>query len=109
MKEIIVIFVIIGFCFYMGRDFYINNQINKNGVIATAKIIKAKHLSGNDGGSINGRFQVYFINEHGNEEELTFDTTIPQLYAPRVQADMAIDIKYLPNDHSKALFIFKDN
>ena len=95
MKEIIVIFVFVLFFAYIGRVFYKDNQIDKNGKSSIATIINSRQISSNTGGSINGEFLVKFINDKNEEETVMFRETIPQLYSPRVQPGENIKIKYL--------------
>ncbi|QCT19233.1 hypothetical protein FEM41_05960 [Jejubacter calystegiae] len=107
MKEFVVIFIVIVFFAYIGREFYSNIQIDKKGKESIAIIIKSKQISSNTGGSINGEFLVSFINDENKEERVLFQETIPQLYASRVQPGEKIKIKYMKKKNKTiASFVF---
>ncbi|QKJ86482.1 hypothetical protein PMPD1_1527 [Paramixta manurensis] len=106
MKEAFIIVIIVAFLFYIGKQFYRDRVLTRHGITTMASIIESKQVSGNETGSINGFFTVSFKNQKNQEEIVSFQTTIPQLYASQVQKGKQIKVIYLEADHRKIDFIF---
>lgn len=95
IEAIVVVIVLMGIVFQVGRVFYNDNRLDKQGVATTAVILESRQDSANNDGSINGVFLISFKNERGEDEMTQFEETIQQLYASRVQPGETVDIKYL--------------
>ncbi|ELY2856459.1 DUF3592 domain-containing protein [Cronobacter dublinensis] len=108
-SEIIVAILLIGIAIYtVGKSFYDNESIEKKGTTVTAVVLKSVQLSSNETGSINGDFIVKFDTADMGEKTIRFKSTIPQLYASRVQPGCEVRVRYLDKgDKIKAYFIFE--
>ncbi|EKA5403604.1 hypothetical protein QU217_004122 [Cronobacter sakazakii] len=108
-KELIVGILLIGLAIYtVGKSFYDNESIEKKGATVTAVVLKAVQISSNETGSINGDFIVKFDIPDAGEKIIRFKSTIPQLYAPRVQPGCEVQVRYLDKgDKVKAYFVFE--
>lgn len=92
----------------VGKSFYDNALIEKKGTTVTAVVLKSEQLSSNETGSINAAFIVKFSDAEKGPTIIGFESTIPQLYAPRVQPGCEIQLRYLGDgDIVKANFIFE--
>lgn len=108
MKAFLIIILIFAVIFYIGSRFYFDKKIQDKGIESLATIIAARQKSANEGGSINAAFHISFLNEKNEQEELSFDETIPQMYASQVQPGNRIAIKYLRGSGKvRVIFIFK--
>ncbi|ELY2768213.1 hypothetical protein QLZ26_05360 [Cronobacter universalis] len=107
--KVIVAILIVGFFVYtIGKSFYNDALIRKKGTIVTAVVLKSVQLSSNETGNITGSFVVKFNDPKKGERVVGFESTIPQLYAPRVQPGCEIQLRYLGDgDIVKANFIFE--
>ncbi|ELQ6221476.1 hypothetical protein ACOJD8_001841 [Cronobacter turicensis] len=107
--DVIVALLMIGVPVYIvGKSFYDNALIEKKGTTVTAMVLKSEQLSSNETGSINGAFIVKFNDAEKGPTIVGFESTIPQLYAPRVQPGCEIQVRYLGDgDIVKAYFIFE--
>ncbi|ELY4302671.1 hypothetical protein ACI0X9_004174 [Cronobacter turicensis] len=107
--EVIVATLIVGFFVYtIGKSFYNDALIRKKGTIVTAVVLKSVQLSSNETGNITGSFVIKFNDPKKGERVVGFESTIPELYAPRVQPGCEIQVRYLGSgDIVKANFIFE--
>ncbi|EOI5722262.1 hypothetical protein ACMS1V_004309 [Cronobacter dublinensis] len=107
--KVIVAILLLGFFVYtIGKSFYNDALIRKKGTVVTAVVLKSEQLSSNETGSINGAFIVKFNDAEKGPMIIGFESTIPQLYAPRVQPGCEVQLRYLGDgDIVKANFIFE--
>lgn len=107
--DVIIALLMIGGPFYIViKSFYDNELIEKKGPTVTAVVLKSEQLSSNETEIINGAFIVKFNDAEKGPTIVGFESTIPQLYAPRVQPGCKIQLRYLGDgDIVKANFIFE--
>ncbi|ELY5851191.1 hypothetical protein ACWPSR_004281 [Cronobacter turicensis] len=107
--DVIIALLMIGVPFYIViKSFYDNELIEKKGPTVTAVVLKSEQLSSNETGTINGAFIVKFNDAEKDPTIIGFELMITQLYAPRVQPECEIQLRYLGDgDIVKANFIFE--
>ncbi|ELY2856460.1 hypothetical protein SMC92_003561 [Cronobacter dublinensis] len=107
-EVIVAILIVVFFVYTIGKSFYNDALIRKKGTVVTAVVLKSEQLSSNETGSINGAFIVKFNDAEKGPMIIGFESTIPQLYALRVQPGCEVQLRYLGDgDIVKANFIFE--
>ncbi|EKP4478744.1 hypothetical protein ACVS9Z_004277 [Cronobacter dublinensis] len=107
--DVLIALLMVGVPAYIiGKSFYNDALIRKKGKTVTAVVLKSEQLSSNETGSINGAFIIKFNDAEKGPTIIGFESTIPQLYAPRVQPGCEVQVRYLGDgDIVKAYFIFE--
>ncbi|AHG22851.1 hypothetical protein Z042_15555 [Chania multitudinisentens RB-25] len=108
LDSIIFSLLAIAILFFIGRLFYKDNKIEKEGIITTAEIIENRYISSNQTGGSKIFFILSYIDEKTNETKIIERTEIvPNFYSSQLQKGMRVKIKYLKENPSEMAFILE--
>ncbi|MHA7848346.1 hypothetical protein [Serratia sp. D1N4] len=105
---IVISLLVIAAFLFIGRLFYKDSKIEKNGIITTAEIIENRYISSNQTGGSKIFFILSYTDETTHKPQIIKKTEIiPSFYSGQLQKGMKIKIKYLKENPNEMTFIFK--